>query len=83
MVVKLNKGKNMNTQKIQAMDMNLDKVINYSVYVDCFARILREFLENGYDNIKKSDVLNMALLLEKYSHRLHICITKTCSIWEF
>ena len=42
----------MNTQKIQAMDMNLDKVINYSVYVDCFARILREFLENGYYNIE-------------------------------
>ena len=73
----------MNTQKIQAIDMNLDKIISYSVYVDCFARILREFLENGYDNLKKTDVINMAVLLEKYSHRLHICITNVHSVWKF
>ena len=73
----------MNVRKTQAMDMNLDKIVHYSCYVDCFSRILREFLENGYDNLKTSDIINIASLLEKYSHRLYLCTMSTQTHWEF
>ena len=73
----------MKAEKIQTMDTHFDRIIRYSSYVDCFSRILREFLENGYDNLKESDIAKIAVLLEKYSHRLHLCISKANTYWEF
>ena len=79
----LRQGDFMKLEKIQVMDMHLKRISNYSSYIDSFTRILREFIENGDYNIKPIDTVNLAVLLEKYSHRLHLCVLNTLSDWEF
>lgn len=73
----------MEHRKIQIMNVHLKRISYYSSYIDSFTRILREFLENGDYNIKPIDTIHLAVLLEKYSHRLHLCILNTLSDWEF
>ena len=73
----------MSIRKSQAMEMHLQKVVLYSIYVDCFSRIIREFIENGESNMLPSDLPNLAVLLSKLAYRLRLNIMKMSSDWEF
>ena len=65
------------------MDMHLQKVVFYSTYVDCLPRIVREFIENGDDNMLPTDLPNLTVLLSKMAYRLRLNIMKMNSDWEF
>ena len=73
----------MNIKKMQAMEMHIKKITFYSVYVDCLSRIIQEFIENGDDNLKPTDLPNLAVLLSKLSYRLRLKIMKMVNDWEF
>jgi hypothetical protein len=73
----------MNIQKQQKIDMYLQKISWYVIYVDCLSRLIRELIENGDDNLKPTDLPNLSLLLEKLSYRLRIIISHITSEWEF
>ena len=73
----------MKSNKMDIMDMNIQKLSNYSSYVDTFSRMVHNFIENGLDSIKYNDLVNTTFLLEKYSHILHTSIIKTKKDWEF
>ena len=73
----------MNTQKEQKMQIYIEKINKYSMYVDCFTRIINEFMENGDDNIKPYDIPNLMELNTKLTFRLHNIVSKMKSDWEF
>ena len=73
----------MSIKKIQTMDMYLQKVALYSTYVDCLSMVIREFIENGDDNINPSDLPNLSVLLSKMSYRLRLNILNMKDSWEF
>jgi len=73
----------MSIRKNQTMDMHLQKVVFYSTYVDCLSRIVREFIENGDDNMLPTDLPNLTVLLSKMAYRLRLNIMKMNSDWEF
>jgi len=73
----------MNTRKIQTMEMHIQRIIFYSIYVDCFARLINELIENGDENLKPSDLPNLSLMLSKFALRLRICCSKMGNDWEF
>lgn len=74
----------MNIGKIQAMDMHIDRVVKYSIYVDCLVRIIRELKESGIeDDICPSDIPNLLCLLNKYAQRLRHCVFNMSRDWEF
>ena len=73
----------MSMRKNQTMDMHLQKVVFYSTYVDCLSRIVREFIENGDDNMLPTDLPNLTVLLSKMAYRLRLNIMKMNSDWEF
>ena len=73
----------MNIRKSQAIEMYLQKIVLYSTYVDCLSRVIREFIENGDDNICPSDLPNLSVLLSKLSYRLRLCIMKMNKDREF
>ena len=73
----------MSIRKNQTMDMHLQKVVFYSTYVDCLSRIVREFIENGDDNMLPTDLPNLTVLLSKMAYRLRLNIMKMNSNWEF
>ena len=62
---KLNKGEFMNIHKKQKIDMYMKKISYYSIYSDVLARILNEFTENGYENLRTNDIPNLTELLTK------------------
>ena len=73
----------MNIRKAQAMDMHIQKIILYSIYVDCFARLINKLIENGDDNLKPTDLPNLTVLLSKFALRLIICCSNMEKDWEF
>ena len=73
----LRQGDFMKPEKMQVINTHLKRIANYSSSVDSFTRIMREFIENGDYNLKPIDTVRIAVLLEKYSHRLHLCILNT------
>lgn len=73
----------MSIRKNQTMDMHLQKVVFYSTYVDCLSRIVREFIENGDDNMLPTDLPNLTVLLSKMAYRLRLNIMKMNNDWEF
>ena len=82
-LIKLYKGGFMNLRTQQEIDMYMQKVTWYSVYVDCLSRLIHELIENGNENLKPADLPNLSVLLEKLSYRLRILILKMASKWEF
>lgn len=65
------------------MDMHIQKIILYSIYVDCFARLINKLIENGDDNLKPTDLPNLTVLLSKFALRLSICCSNMEKDWEF
>ena len=74
----------MKVSKIQKMDIHIQKLVWYSIYVDSFVRMLREFVENGTEaNLESSDVPNLLALTNKFAKRLRIIAMQTAHDWEF
>jgi len=73
----------MNIKKEQKMTMYIEKIIWYSTYIDCFTRIINEFIENGDDNIKPCDIPNMMEFNANLASRLNNIILKMKADWEF
>ena len=73
----------MNIKTEQKMDMYFQKIIFYSIYVDCLSRVVCELIENGDDNFEPADLPNLSVLLKKLSQRLRYLIMKMASDWEF
>ena len=63
--------------------MYLDKISLYSNYADCLSRILNDYIQNGDDNIKPTDISNLAELLTKLSSRLNYNVNCLKQEWEF
>lgn len=79
----LTKGETMNIKKEQKITMYIEKIIWYSTYIDCFTRIINEFIENGDDNIKPCDIPNMMEFNANLASRLNNIILKMKADWEF
>ena len=73
----------MNIPKEQKIDMYLKKIAWYGCYVDCFSRIINEFIQNDDGNINPQDIPNLTEILTKMSHRLYKNIISMKSDWEF
>jgi hypothetical protein len=73
----------MNIRKEQTMDMYIEKIVLYSTYVDCLARVIRELIENGDDNFKPTDLPNLTVLLSKLACRLRYSVSGMNRDWEF
>lgn len=73
----------MDKGKIQVIDMHIERIVHYSMYVDCLVRIIKEITENGIYNLNPSDIPNMLLLLSKYSKILRIIICNLSRDWRF
>ena len=73
----------MSIQKEQKIDMYLEKLSIYSNYVSCLTRVILELIENGYSNLKPTDIAYLANLLNTYSNMLHSKITRMKTTWEF
>ena len=73
----------MNIRKIQTLDMHIQKILFYSIYVDCLSRLINELIENGDDNLKPTDLPNLSVLLSKFALRLKMCCSKLQNDWEF
>ena len=73
----------MNYKKSQTIDMHLQRISYYITYVDCFARIITEFIENGDGNIQPNDIPNLCEMLTKYALRLKVNILQLKQDWEF
>lgn len=73
----------MNIKKEQKMNMYMQKIAWYSTYIDCFTRIINEFLENGDDNINPSDIPNLMEFNTKLTNRLYKTVLKMKADWEF
>ena len=83
MVAEVNKGDKMTITKEQKIDMNLEKIALYSDYVESISRILQEIMNNGNENFKTSDILNLISLLTMYANVLHFRIIAMKRCWEF
>ena len=73
----------MNIKKQQKMDMYIEKISWYTTYIDCFTRIITNFIENGEENIEPCDVPNILELNTKLTHRLHKIVMSMKADWEF
>ena len=73
----------MNIKKQQKMDMYVERLSWYSTYVDCFTRVVNNFIENDDGNIEPRDVANIMELNTKFTHRLYKMVMKMKSDWEF
>ncbi|MBO6257621.1 hypothetical protein J6N69_06255 [bacterium] len=73
----------MNAKKIQKIDMYMKKISYYSMYADVLARILNEFIENGYENLRTNDMPNLTELLTKYVRRMRTYTINMKECWEF
>ena len=73
----------MNIKKQQKMDMYIERISWYTTYVDCFTRIITDFIENGEDNIEPCDIPNLMVFNKKLIHRLHKMVMNMKTDWEF
>lgn len=73
----------MDRKKYDAIWMYIQKITLYSCYIDCFARIMNEFIENGDGNLHPCDLPNLSELTTKLAHRLYRIILKLKTDWEF
>ena len=73
----------MSIQKEQKIDKYLEKLSIYSNYVSCLTRVILELIENGYSNLKPTDIAYLANLLNTYSNMLHTKIMRMKTSWEF
>ena len=73
----------MNYKKEQILNTQIERILYYSTYVDCFSRIIHEIIENGDENLKPTDLPNLSVLLKTFSKRLKILISKLASDIEF
>ena len=73
----------MKVQTEQKIDMLIYRISWYSVYVDCFSRILNEFIQNGDSNLNPNDVPNLSEYLTKMTTRLYQNILQLKNIREF
>ena len=60
-----------------------NKISWYSIYVDCFSRIISEIGVNDSGNYISSDFPNMVLILEKYSKMLRKYVSQMETYMEF
>ena len=67
----------------QKMNLYMEKIANYSLYVDCLARVIDDYVENGDYNLKPCDIPNLCYCLEKLAYRLRCNIVEMKNIWEF
>ena len=72
----------MKHDKYDIINMRIEKIHLYCTYVDCFARILNEFIIDD-SNIKPTDIPNLSELLAKLACQLKINSSKLMSDWEF
>lgn len=73
----------MNSKKYNLLNMYIEKIKWYSMYVDCLGRILNDYIQNGDYNIKPCDVPNLSVLLSKYMDLLYSNINSLAREWEF
>lgn len=73
----------MSVRKEQTINMHIEKIVLYSIYVDCLSRVVRELIENGDDNFLPSDLPNLTVLLSKLALRLRHNILNMSRDWEF
>jgi len=73
----------MNQLTEQIIEMQVNKAVFYSTYVDCLSRVITELIENDDGNLMPYDVANLAELLTKYSNRLHKNVVNIKSHFEF
>ncbi len=65
------------------MDMYIQKMSWYITYIDCFTRIINNFIENGDSNIEPYDVPNLMELNTKLTRRLYKIVMSMKADWEF
>ena len=73
----------MKPNKYNIICSHIQRLSWYSVYVDCFMRILNEFLTNGDSNLKPTDVQNLSELLAALARQQKIITSKLLTDWEF
>ena len=73
----------MNIKKEQKFDMYIEKISWYSTYIDCFTRVINNFLENGDEKVEPCDIPKLMELNTKLTHRLHKIVMKIKTDWEF
>ena len=73
----------MNIKKQQKMDMYIQKMSWYITYIDCFTRIINNFIESGEENIEPCDVPNLMELNTILTHRLYKIVMNMKVDWEF
>ena len=73
----------MNTKTEQKMDMYIAKINWYITYIDCFTRIINEFIENGEGNLNQNDIPNLMEFNTKLTNRLYKIVMHLKSDWEF
>ena len=65
------------------MNMHIEKIKFYSLYVDSISRIINDYMLNGDENLKSYDVPNLMELLTIFSHALRIKVLQMYNDWEF
>ena len=65
------------------MDMYIEKISWYTTYIDCFTRIINNFIENGEENIEPCDIPKLMEFNTKLTKRLHKIVMKMKTDWEF
>ncbi len=73
----------MNIKTEQKMDMYIAKITWYITYIDCFTRIINEFIENGEGNLNQNDIPNLMEFNTKLTNRLYKIVMHLKSDWEF
>ena len=73
----------MYTKKEHAISMHLEKISYYACYVDCFTRIINEFIENGDENLKTADIPNLSNLSTKFARHLYKNVLNLKRDFEF
>lgn len=73
----------MRNKESETFDVSIEKIIWYSTYVDCLSRIINELIENGDDNLKPTDLPNLAELLCIYANKLYQRISELHYDLEF
>lgn len=73
----------MDYRKYNLMNMHIEKIKFYSLYVDSISRIINDYMLNGDENLKSYDVPNLMELLTIFSHALRIKVLQMYNDWEF
>ena len=62
----------MSMQKQQRMNMHFEKITLYSAYVSCLTRVIHDFIDNGNNGLKPTDIPNLMNLLLRYTGGLGV-----------